>query len=529
MLRRFHDDEQGIALITILGLSLVLALLVTALLQYGVGSMSQARHDQDWQAAYAAAEAGVDDFLARINRDIAYWQQADDCDDCAATLDPDNPALTGYADISDGRSQFTYDVDASDIGATGVIVVTSTGRVNAVERTVRAELRKRTFLDYLYFTEYETLDPSAYPATGSRDQTWAAANCSRHRYDSPSRDDDCYDINWVTGDSVDGPFHTNDQLLVLGSPSWLGRATTSMADGTYYDAVANRSCRGRNNPSGCSSDPSFAQGLTFRSPMTLPPSNNQIKAEADPALSGEGCMYVGATFIRFLSDGSATIRSNRTDDPSASKCPTNGTMTSLPANGVIYVRSANASESCLSSAPHPYNLSADVTPYNNCAGDVFVEGTLDGRLTLAAENNIVISDHIRYAGGRGPGTDDMLGLVANNFVQIMHPINDGDQNLNYLPGGRRFDGPQIDAAILSVEHSFLVQNHNKGAPFDDPINVYGTIGQLYRGPVGTIGGSTITHGYAKDYEYDPRLEFVSPPHFLDPVQSAWVVRSVSEE
>jgi hypothetical protein len=240
-------------------------------------------------------------------------------------------------------------------------------------------------------------------------------------------------------------------------------------------------------------------------------------------------MYVGATFIRLNSNGSATIRSVRTDDPSSSKCPINGTMASLPGNGVIYVRSARPGETCLSSNPHPYSLSADVTSYNRCAGDVFVEGTLDGRLTIAAENNIVISNDLIYRGGRGAGSDDMLGLVANNFVEIMHPVNNGGQNLHYLPGGRTFEDPHIDAAILSVEHSFRVQNHDEGNDFDDPIDLFGTIGQLYRGPVGTFSGSSIVTGYSKEYKYDPRLEFISPPHFLDPVQSAWSVRSWSEE
>lgn len=529
MLRRVHDDERGIALITVLGVSLVLALLVTALLQYGVGSMRQARYDQDWHASLAAADAGLGDFLARINRDIAYWQRADDCDDCAATLDPDNPALVGFTAIPGGESQFTYDVDASDIGSTGVITVTSTGRVNGVERTVRAQLRRRTFLDYLYFTEYETLDPIAYPASGSRDQAWAATNCKRHRYDSPSRHADCYDITWANDDVVAGPFHSNDQIAVSGTPEWGDEASTSRPDAMYYDTAADRNCRSRHDPSGCTSAPLFAEGLRFRAPLTLPPSNTQIRAEADPALSGQGCMYVGATFIRLNSNGSATIRSVNTDDPSSSKCPINGTMSSLPGNGVIYVRGAKPGESCLSSNPHPYSLSADVTTYNRCAGDVFVEGTLDGRLTIAAENNIVISNDLVYRGGRGAGSDDMLGLVANNFVEIMHPVNNGGQNLNYLPGGRTFEDPHIDAAILSVEHSFRVQNHDEGADFDDPIDVFGTIGQLYRGPVGTFSGSSIVSGYSKDYKYDPRLEFISPPHFLDPVQSAWSVRSWSEE
>ena len=35
-------------------------------------------------------------------------------------------------------------------------------------------------------------------------------------------------------------------------------------------------------------------------------------------------------------------------------------------------------------------------------------------------------------------------------------------------------------------------------------------------------------GYAKDYNYDNRLKVQSPPHFLDPVQSAWLASSQSE-
>jgi hypothetical protein len=529
MPHRVHDDEQGVALITVIGLSLVLALLVAALLQYGVGSMRQARYDQDWHASLAAADAGVDDFLVRINRDTDYWRDADDCADCSGTLDADNPALTGYARIPGGAAQYTYEVDASTIGSNGVLKVISTGRVNGVERTVRAELRRRGFLDFLYFTEYETLDPTAYPTSGSRDQTWAAANCSRHRYDSPARNGSCIDITWANDDTVAGPFHSNDQIAVSGRPTWDDSASTSRPDAMYYDIDGDRNCRARNNPSGCTSDPRFAQDLSFGEPLTLPPSNNQIKAEADPAIAGDGCMYVGATFIRLNPNGSATIRSATTDDASPGKCPINGTMGTLPDNGVIYVRSAKASEPCLSTNPHPYTTTGDVTSYNRCAGDVYVEGTLDGRLTIAAENNVIISNDIRYAGGRSAANDDMLGLVANNFVEIMHPVNSSGQDIHYLPGSRRFADPWIDAAILSVEHSFRVQNYNRGSAFSAPIDVYGTIAQLYRGPVGTFSGSSTVTGYEKAYRYDPRLEFISPPHFLDPVQSAWSVRSWSEE
>ncbi len=39
-----------------------------------------------------------------------------------------------------------------------------------------------------------------------------------------------------------------------------------------------------------------------------------------------------------------------------------------------------------------------------------------GQLTIAAENDIIIEDDIRRSG------DGMLGLIANNFVRVKHPI-----------------------------------------------------------------------------------------------------------
>ena len=57
------------------------------------------------------------------------------------------------------------------------------------------------------------------------------------------------------------------------------------------------------------------------------------------------------------------------------------------------------------------------------------------------------------------------------------------------------------------------------------LHVNGVITQEFRGPVGTFCStcnppSTVS-GYAKDYNYDTRLKYLSPPYFLSPTQSAW--------
>jgi hypothetical protein len=43
--------------------------------------------------------------------------------------------------------------------------------------------------------------------------------------------------------------------------------------------------------------------------------------------------------------------------------------------------------------------------------------------------------------------------------------------------------------------------------------------------VGEVGGS----GYIKNYQYDDRMLFRSPPFFLDPVQSGWGVLTQVEQ
>ena len=56
--------------------------------------------------------------------------------------------------------------------------------------------------------------------------------------------------------------------------------------------------------------------------------------------------------------------------------------------------------------------------------------------------------------------------------------------------------------------------------------------EKFRGPVGTFNGGTnpptLISGYNKDYAYDTRLKYLSPPYFLSPTQSAWVRLSYAE-
>jgi hypothetical protein len=85
----------------------------------------------------------------------------------------------------------------------------------------------------------------------------------------------------------------------------------------------------------------------------------------------------------------------------------------------------------------------------------------------------------------------------------------------------------IDAAILAVNHSFIVDNFDCGNPLGT-LTVDGAIAQLFRGPVGTGGGSSNSTGYLKNYNYNDTLASIEPPYFLNPVSAAWHTQRQTE-
>ena len=122
----------------------------------------------------------------------------------------------------------------------------------------------------------------------------------------------------------------------------------------------------------------------------------------------------------------------------------------------------------------------------------------------------------------------MLGLIANNFVRVRHPVTRSGDDCNNATG--TMQDVRIEAAMLTLAHSFIVDNYRCGDRLGT-LTVVGAIAQKFRGTVGTFNTSTgqISTGYAKDYEYDDRLKYRSPPYFLDPVSAAWRVTRANEQ
>lgn len=627
---RGRDD--GLAMIMVIAVGTVLMLLVVSATAYAVGSQRKARGDQDWNSALAAAYAGIEEYQSRLANDPGYFVFGNP----AATFSTASastvalPEVTGgpgaanpafelgaganWSEVagSGGASAFRYEIDNSKYYATGNLRIRSTGLSGGQTRTIVADLRQVGFIKFLYFTNYEIIDPAV---SGSD-----PVACERYRYDGRSTAT-CGSINFITADTINGPMHTNDGFQVSGDPTFNGLTTTS------YDPLTGNRFYGTGSPH-FTQMPDNKPG--YLAPLAMPATNSELKKETRPDrpidVPRPGCLYTGPTTIEFTASGNMVVRSPWTKYTSPvtgtnnAGCGTpggsglasaTGQVLNAPDNNVIYVQNVPATVGdanywatgeagtpvCLpedrtvangrNAAGNPvgyplageYVANADVYGCKN--GDAFVKGTVNAKVTVASENYIYITDDIVYANDE----DDILGLVGQNAVWVHNPTtqsstpvttstvletrnalsrdaartltgNGGGSGSSFSGGGwtcTRTGGSgggsiyrcermgttttynfsmnstilnnadyvdrKIDAAILSVAHTFMVQNYNKGGD-RGTLTVNGAIAQKFRGTVGTGSVST---GYRKSYNYDERFRYVAPPKFLSPVTTVYGV------
>ena len=549
--------EQGFAMVAVIGVMTVASLVAVAAVYATDNDKPFSMRDRVAKQAYAAAEAGVNDYLARLVANVDYWRLCDD---------PAHPALSGnqgrpgagtrqWAKVKDSNAEYSIEILGANGNAqcstgnlpgsvidasTGTFKIRSTGRMteDGTKRSIVATFKRRGFLDYVYFTDLETLDPLWYHVTtnGQPTQpdvvTWAQdpANCSKYYRDGraaaqyvgqkwdpvDNRYEDwtmrCGEINFVSGDNQKGPFHTNDEILVCGTPEFGRRPTDDVEVSapppppatTQGSSSGWRACSGGgsprvNDPGVTPVDNNLGTWRKSASLLDMPPSNTALKAESLP-----NHRFVGKTTI-VLNGTTMTVTGKR--NPSSS---VNTYTMAIPEGGVIWVGN-DTSGSCTGYSTR----FAEHAPDQGC-GDAWVRGTYAGNLTIGTENDIVVNGNISRTG------DTMLGLVADNWVRVHHKTTSAGSCSDASGGPTNIS---IQAAILAVNNSFTVDRYYCGGSLGT-LSVEGAIAQQFRGPVGTSSGST---GYIKNYVYDERLRFRSPPHFLDPVKAAWKLQSQVEQ
>jgi type II secretory pathway pseudopilin PulG len=514
--RSLATAEHGFSMIAVMLVMLITSIIAGAAFAAVGGDIPFARAAQDRKQAYAAAEAGVQYYLYQLSRDNDYWTRCDDVPDPApgqaspVTL-PGDPRV--WRRIPAGEGEYSIELlpapGATECDpaaaqstmldqSTGTFRIRSTGRSRGIRRSVIATFRRSSFLDYLYFTDFETSDPQTY--SSQQERTWADANCVRPR---AQRHRDCVDITFPTFDGIKGPFHTNDDILTCGNPKFGRDPATRPGKALDRIEISGPAPNGW-APNNCGGTPTFyGTKVHPAATLTIPPSNNVLESVAQ---SG-GVVFSGRTSIVF--DGSPNMRVRTGPSQTETTVP-------LPRNGVIYVRTDGGCSPALA------------TPVQQTYGEgrgcavVSVSGTYPRSMTIASQADIVIPGNLEKA------NDAVLGLIANNFVRVRHPVNRSGNSCSNAGG--TLQDVKIEAAILTLAHSFIVDNHSCGARLGT-LTVTGAIAQKFRGPVGTFNtssGQGVT-GYTKNYEYDDRLKYRSPPYFLDPISAAWRVIRANEQ
>ena len=545
------ERDRGVALIVVIGIGAIVTALLSTAVVMAVSSARQARDDADWQGALAAAYAGVEEYQSRLAADPSYTRYGNPAapftSGSTVLADAANPALGfggtwGTVPGSDGTASFRYEVDRRSFLLDGTLRLRSSGRVGDEVRTVVADLRQSDFLAYLYFTDYEIEDPAVTTAMNPGSPP-IPSSCVQHAWAGRATSGCGNAIAFSGGDQINGQVHSNDTIYACQA-TFFGRVTTP-----YNPPTGPR----YKTPSGCGSTPDFRVKDPARnnSPshmgvLGMPETNSEIRTDA---LDG-GCLYTGPTTITLLGSGKMTVRSPWTKqtrpgaavfNPTACGTPgssglgsSTGVTIDVPTRNAIYVQNVPASTTdpngrrsgeadpttckgangAVAGNGLGYPANNETVPraidgivaYGCKNGDIFVQGTLKGELTLAAENYIYVTGNVVYA----DRDRDLLGLIGNNMVWVHNPN---------ISGVTKPVSRTIEAAILSLR-SVTVQNTNieNASGYSSPtLTVRGSIAQRFRGIVYRSPGS----GYIKSYQYDPRLLTRSPPHFLNPVTIAY--------
>lgn len=328
---RARDDERGVALAAVIGLGAVLMIVLSLVVATATSGATKATTDTNYNKAIAAAYAGLSEYQGRLAADNAYVNygvRTAFSSTSTYTADASNKAfgtakVGTWASVVGSDDQFyRYEVDNSDYPTTGKVRLRVTGKAGATTRTIVVDLRGDGFVNYLYFTDYESQDPSL---TG--------AGCtSKHRNDADWTTSSCDAVVFASGDTLDGPVRSNDVITACGATFNSTVQDTGPAD--YFYTSADKAIS-----SSCRNSTTFNGGkISTVGTLPMPSTNANMKQEARTDITDKvakpGCVYTGPTSITFLAGGKMRVVSPWTKKTQLTGT-TNGTITGGSTNDAL--------------------------------------------------------------------------------------------------------------------------------------------------------------------------------------------------
>lgn len=533
--------REGFALALVVMLMLVVGSLAAGASMLGSTSYVMSAYKERQSLLASVADAGTEQARARINGDTIYPQSG------YRTLE-NGVSVTGLdGTVIPNIRRYTYvgptGVTSGQYGVFGTIV--SVAEAPNGDRVIRRlEIRQESFARFAYFTDEEGT------------------------------------IVFGGGDQLFGPVHSNDDITVhstgatFNGPVTTARGISGRANGTFRQGFTERvprialpSTAVLSNLRGYATQGNTAftstnNGSAGQATMRIEFINIELNNDGDATDDDEGFIRVytsnNAAWVtadvpsngirnsrncgHFHSDGSfvsaADHPNSGSDDyldalrSSTRRCFPGGAAElsgGFVANDGTgqYLQWPGTVDSRLNGRPdaqYLFPLSRQLNPnfkgVIHVNGKVAISGTLRGRVTLAATNEVIFLDDVRYATGVG-NCRDILGVFSGTDVVVA----DNTINAPLRPSGSgtwyTYDDTRdefIDGIILAL-NEFTVENYTSGPSSAEPCGstswgrgclfLNGGVIQRLRGGVGQSNGV----GYLKRYSWDPCGLSDPPPYF----------------
>jgi hypothetical protein len=223
-------------------------------------------------------------------------------------------------------------------------------------------------------------------------------------------------IHWHDGDTVWGPWHSQDYITVNRRPVFFGKVTTKK--GIKYETAFD--------------DPKFYGG--FEKGVDVPMPTSSI-TDLEALAIDDGAYFTGQDTIYLTFEGdSVKYRSSYNSPDTAYHLP------SLAPNGVLFTQNAV----------------------------LRIKGTIKGQYTVGSNKRILIDDDIVYNTDPriDPNSKDLFGIVSEKDVLV------ADLPANY-------DGINLHASIFCKNEGFGAE-HPGTRPNSGQLKLLGGIQQYYR-------------------------------------------------
>lgn len=275
----------------------------------------------------------------------------------------------------------------------------------------------------------------------------------------------------ATGDTFDGPFHTNKDLTVYGNPVFLGKTTSK---GGLVKKL---------NPS----NPVFYGG--YESGVNIP---LNLNTNDYVGLSQSGGKYFESPVnsksfmnvdMTFNSDGTVTYKTQIGPNKNtwdAWSAPTTVHLNTLAPNGIIMINKGNITMRGV--------VSGQITVVTGKKGG-------DGMGNVFIDNNLTYKTDPRT----NPTSTDMLGIVADETITVTFNNSRGDID--------------IHATMISQNKGLVIDNYSGYSSINNMRIFGGIIGNdLYATAVYDSKGNPIK-GYRFIHKFDKRMLVGAPPKY----------------